>query len=147
MELQPSRPFTPTLGIHVQKWYLLWALRSIVHLKQIKYGVCGVLILIYPKPYSIYLRGTIWIVPTWGYVVAERISGQQVLGPPVTSQGLQQNRRRKKKQTELIIIGGCIKIRRTFHLHTCMLSTFRTLHGPLPRLAAQLLDVKDLGPE
>ena len=31
----------------------------IVPLKQIDYGVYGDLILIYPKPYSIYLRGTI----------------------------------------------------------------------------------------
>ena len=31
----------------------------IVLLKQIEYGVYGDLIIIYPKPYSIYLRGTI----------------------------------------------------------------------------------------
>ena len=31
----------------------------IVPLKQIEYGVYGDLIIIYPKPYSIYLRGTI----------------------------------------------------------------------------------------
>ena len=33
--------------------------RFIVPLKQIDYGVYGDLITIYPKPYSIYFRGTI----------------------------------------------------------------------------------------
>ena len=32
----------------------------IVPLKEIECGVCGNLIIIYPKPYSIYLRGTIY---------------------------------------------------------------------------------------
>ena len=38
----------------------VWELhRFIVPLKQIEYGVYADLIVIYPKPYSIYLRGTI----------------------------------------------------------------------------------------
>ena len=34
--------------------------RVIVPLKQIEYGVCGDLLIICPKPYSIYLRGIIY---------------------------------------------------------------------------------------
>ena len=37
----------------------LATVRAIVPLKQIEYGVFGDLIVIYPKPYSIYLRATI----------------------------------------------------------------------------------------
>ena len=36
----------------------------IVPLKQIEYGVYGDFIIIYPKPYSIYLRGTIELQST-----------------------------------------------------------------------------------
>ena len=36
-----------------------WGLGFIVPVKQIEYGVYGDLIILYPKPYSIYLRGTI----------------------------------------------------------------------------------------
>ena len=39
-------------------------------LKQIEYGVYGDLIIIYPKPYSIYLRGTI-LVKYLGWVVED----------------------------------------------------------------------------
>ena len=46
-----------------QKWKLLfrvWGLGYILPLKYIEYEVYGDLILVYPKPYSIYfLRGTI----------------------------------------------------------------------------------------
>ena len=36
---------------------------SIVPLKWIEYGVYGDLVIMYPKPYSIYLRGTITLNP------------------------------------------------------------------------------------
>ena len=38
-------------------------LEAIVPLKQIEYGVDGDLVIIYPKPYSIYLKGTITLNP------------------------------------------------------------------------------------
>ena len=44
-------------GIKVQKRWRIFSL------KQIEYGVYGDLLIIYPKPYSIYLRGTITLNP------------------------------------------------------------------------------------
>ena len=38
----------------------IYSAKAPLALKQVKYGVYGDLILIYPKPYSIYLRGTIY---------------------------------------------------------------------------------------
>ena len=45
----------------------------IVPLKWMEYGIYGDLIIIYPKPYSIYLRGTIDPeVPTGSYLKVQR---------------------------------------------------------------------------
>ena len=50
---------------------------SIVPLKYIEYGVYGDLIIIYPKPYSIYLRGTI-ILESVGLVPLGLSPGAQI---------------------------------------------------------------------
>ena len=47
----------------------LWSLEFIVPLKQVEYGVYGDLIIIRPKPYSIYLKG-VYRVPSLGLMVS-----------------------------------------------------------------------------
>ena len=62
-------PLATGCGLGAQLGYVR-GLGCVVLLKYIEYGVYGDLIILYPKPYSIYLRGTIGFrVSTCNFIV------------------------------------------------------------------------------
>ena len=71
--------------LQVSSWIsvnIVVPLKYIVALQSIKYGVYGDPFIIYPKPYSIYLRGTIYICiycRVWVYGLGLRVHGQSIV--------------------------------------------------------------------